>query len=179
MSIEESLDFSKGNLYSPFPIPAYQVLARARKYNAQKVLMALVSHMGYNSRCVWPTYTRIASVAGLGRQSISNGLSDLVEFGFIKIFHYREGKKERSKYYLQGACWNPAYMNSLARQFRVSKARCLACLLYVERSDYGFSGKTKVHYGCGGIVLSVAPRVMPRNQVPYRDIIREDIYPAD
>jgi hypothetical protein len=31
----------KGSLYTPFPVPAYQVLGKAKEYQAQKVLLAL------------------------------------------------------------------------------------------------------------------------------------------
>jgi hypothetical protein len=39
----ESLNLGTGSLYSAFPIPSYQVLAKAKEYNAQRVLMCLVS----------------------------------------------------------------------------------------------------------------------------------------
>ena len=175
MSNEEALNFSSGNLYSPFPIPAYQVLCEAKEYKAQRVLLALVSHMGKNNRCVWPTYNRIMKVSGVrNRTAISKSLTTLVEYGFIKIFHYREGLKERSKYYLQDSCWNPSLMNSQARQYRRASALCLACLLYLERGDYAISGDSRVHYGCGGFVMLVLEREMPRKQIPWRDRIGRD-----
>jgi Helix-turn-helix domain len=168
----DELNFGSGNLYSPFPIPAYQVLGEAKEFNAQRVLLALISHMNKNNRCVWPTYTRIMKVSGVRNKStVSKALTTLVEYGFIKVFHYRDGKKERSKYYLQGSCWNPNFMNSQARQFRRASARCLACLVYLERGDYAFSGDSRIHYGCGGFVMLVLERDMPRKQIPWRDRI--------
>jgi hypothetical protein len=168
----DELNLGSGNLYSPFPIPAYQVLGAANDYNAQRVLLALVSHMNKNNRCVWPTYTRIMKVSGVrNRSTVSKSLTTLVEYGFIKVFHYRDGKKERSKYYLQGSCWNPNFMNSQARQFRRASARCLACLVYLERGDYAFSGDSRIHYGCGGFVMLVLERDIPRKQIPWRDRI--------
>jgi hypothetical protein len=167
---EETLNLGSGNLYSAFPIPAYQVLAKAKKYNAQRVLLCLVSHMGYNNRCVWPSYPTIMAESGVrNRSTLSKAITTLVEFGFIKTFHIREGKKERTKYFLQGSCWNGTYMNETARAYRPVKARCLACLLYLERGDYFFSGDDRVHYNCGGFVMAVAEREMPRNQIPWRD----------
>jgi hypothetical protein len=168
----EELNFGSGNLYSPFPIPAYQVLGEAREYNAQRVLLALVSHMGKNNRCVWPTYGRIMQVSGVrNRSTVSKALTTLVVYGFIKIHHYREGKKERSRYYLQGSCWNSGMMNYQAKQFRRASARCLACLVYLERGEYAISGDSRVHYGCGGFVMLVLERDMPRKQIPWRDRI--------
>ena len=82
-----ALDFGTGNLYSPLPIPAYQVLAKAKEYNAQRVLMCLVSHMGYNNRCVWPSYPTIMFESGVrNRNTVSRSISTLVEFGFVKHF---------------------------------------------------------------------------------------------
>jgi hypothetical protein len=80
----ETSTLPKGSLYTPFPVPAYQVLGRAKQYNAQKVLLALVSYMGKNNNAVFPSYTTIAKAAGLGRNSISEGLKVLHEYGFIK-----------------------------------------------------------------------------------------------
>ncbi len=171
---EEALNLGSGNLYSPHPIPAYDVLAAAREYNAQRVLMSLVNHMGYKNRCVWPSYLTIAAKSGVrNTNTISRSITVLVEFGFVKTYPYREGKKNRVKYYLQGSCWNTSLMNERARQYRPVTARCLACLMYLVRGDYFFSGDDKVHYECGGFVMSVAEREMPRDQIPWRDRIGE------
>jgi hypothetical protein len=168
----DSLNLGSGNLYSAFPIPAYQVLARAKEYNAQRVLMCLVSHMGLNNRCVWPSYKTIKAESGVRNgNTISKAITSLIEFGFIKTFRYREGKNDRVKYYLQGSCWNPSFMNARAKAYRTAVAKCIACLRYLERGDYGFSGDAKVHYGCGGFVMSVVSREMPRKQIPWRDSI--------
>ena len=170
--MENDLNFGSGNLYSPLPIPAYQVLGKAQEYNAQRVLICLISHMGYNNRLVKPSYRTIMAESGVrNTNTVSRSLTVLVDYGFIKIFRFRDGKKDRSHYYLQGACWNSAFMNSIARQFRRATARCLACLMYLERADYGLSGNTKVHYGCGGLVTFVTEREMPRKQIPWRDRI--------
>ena len=103
---EQGPYIKKGGLYSAFPIPAYQVLGKAKEYQAQKVLLCLVSHLGKGSNCVFPSYTTIAKSCGMSRNSISAGLTVLFEYGFIKIFRFREGKKSRSKYYIQNACWD-------------------------------------------------------------------------
>ena len=177
---EKSINFRSGNLYSPFPIPAYQVLARAKEYNAQRVLMCFISHMGFNNRCVWPSYNTIKAESGVrNSNTVSRSITTLVEFGFIKTFHFREGKNDRVRYFIQGSVWNPAFMNSIARSYRKAVARCFACHLYLERGDYGFSGDAKVHYGCGGFVMSVVEREMPRKQIPWRDSIGGDGISAD
>jgi hypothetical protein len=134
---EVSLNLGSGSLYSALPIPAYQVLAKAKEYNAQRVLMCLVSHMGFNNRCVWPSYPTIMAESGVrNRNTVSKAITTLVEFGFVKTFHIREGKRERTKYFLEGSCWNGAFMNERARPYRPAKARCLACLMYLVRGEF-------------------------------------------
>jgi hypothetical protein len=49
MDKENALNLPKGSLYAPLPIPAFQVLARSNNWPAQKVLLALVMHMGKNN----------------------------------------------------------------------------------------------------------------------------------
>ena len=167
---DEELNFGSGNLYSAFPIPAYQVLGKAKEYNAQRVLLALVSHMGYNNRSVWPSYNRIMSVSGVrNRNSVSRSISTLVDFGFVTTFYWREGKKEWAKYYLQDCCWNPSKMNEKARVFRIATDKCLACLLYLEKSEYFVSGEVRVHYRCGGFVIPIVSTPKPAVQEPWRD----------
>jgi hypothetical protein len=167
---EESLNLGTGNLYSAFPIPAYQVLAKAREYNAQRVLLCLISHMGYSNRCVWPSYSTIMSASGVrNRSTLSKAITTLVEFGFVKIFHIREGLRERTKYYLQGSCWNSSLMSERARSFRLATAQCLACLQYLDRGDYFLIEDGLVHYKCGGFGIRVEPRPLPINQLPWRD----------
>ena len=90
----------KGSLYSPFPIPAYQVLGRAGEYQAQKVLLALVSFMGKSNNAVFPSYTTISKSAGMSRNSIRPALDVLHEYGFLKSVKYPVGKQARSKYFI-------------------------------------------------------------------------------
>jgi hypothetical protein len=168
MDKKSALDFGTGKLYSPFPIPAYQVLAQAKQYKAQRVLLALVSHMGRNNRKVFPSYTRIQKCTGLSRKSISEGLITLLGFGFIKVHRHRRGKENRSIYYLQDSCWDTSQMNKESKELREAGFRCYACYVYLDRGDFALSGTTRVHWGCGGIVLPVAKREMPRNQIPRR-----------
>ena len=142
----------KGSLYSPFPIPAYQVLGRAKEFNAQKVLMALVSYMGKSNNVVYPSYTTIAKAAGISRNSINAGLKVLHEYGFIKSVKFPVGIQARSKYFLQPSCWDTGRMNSKAKPFKKVIARCEACNGALDRGDFDFSPNGKVHWGCGGKV---------------------------
>ena len=147
----------KGSLYTPFPVPAYKVLGAAKEWQAQKVLLALVSYMGKSNNCVFPSYTSIAKVAGLSRKSISSGLSVLFEYDFIRSAKYREGKKSRRKYYLQESCWNLNLMSKSVRNVSLKYypliARCLACGEGIGRADFDFGEIGKIHWGCGGFVV--------------------------
>ena len=153
MQDKKPLNLAAGSLYAPLPIPAFQVLARSNNWPAQKVLLALVLHMGKNSNCVFPSYTTIAKSVGIGRNSISAGLTVLYEFGFIKIARFPQGKQWRSKYYLQPACWNSGRMNSKATYMRTKTAVCLDCGELLDRGGYGVGPKGAVHWGCGGTVI--------------------------
>ena len=158
MQEEKPLNLAAGSLYAPLPIPAFQVLANAKEHNAQKVLLALVMHMGRNSNCVWPSYPQMMWVLGIGSTSVRNGLKVLETFGFIKISKWRQGKQERNKYYLQRCCWNSGLMADLAKKYRKKGYRCFACLALVDRGEFGFSDRKRVHFGCGGFVLVIKPR---------------------
>jgi len=153
MDKENALNLPKGSLYAPLPIPAFQVLARSNNWPAQKVLLALVLHMGKNSNCVFPSYGTIARSVGIGRNSISKGLTVLYEFGFIKIARFPQGKQWRSKYYLQPSCWNSGRMNGKATHMRTKTAVCLDCGELIDRGGYGTSPNGAVHWGCGGKVI--------------------------
>ena len=159
------LNLPPGSLYAPLPIPAFQVLSNSTQYVAQKVLLALVMHMGKNNNCVWPSYTQIAQDVGISRNSISKGLTVLYNYGFIRIAKFPEGKQWRSRYYLQDCCWNSGLMKGEAKDYREKKYRCFACLRRLDRGDFGMSGDKRVHYGCGGFVIPAVIR-KPRNN-PY------------
>jgi len=154
----------KGSLYTPFPVPAYQVLGRAKQYNAQKVLLALVSYMGKSSNAVFPSYTTIAKAAGLGRNSISEGLKVLHEYGFIKSVKYPNGIQARKKYFIQFACWDTGRMNEKAQPYKKIVARCFACSKRLSRGEFASSPLGKVHWGCGGFVYSLKDEQKGRNQ---------------
>lgn len=148
----------KGSLYTPFPVPAYQALGRAGEYNAQKVLLALVSFMGKKSNLVYPSYTKIASSAGIGRNSVSAGIKVLLDYEFIKVKKIPNGVEARNKYFLQYSCWNTSFMNSKALTHKKVVARCFACNKLLARGEYAFSPLGKVHWGCGGFVFMLNPK---------------------
>lgn len=169
---EEEFKISRGALWTHFPIPAYQVLGRAQEYNAQRVLLCLVSHLGKGSRVVYPSYDTIARESGVrNRKTINRSLKTLAEFGFIQVYAFREGRKKRARYLIKDCAWMSYKMNHVARRYIKAVGRCLACLRYVQRSDINISGDLKAHYGCGGVVMWVAERELPEKQVPWRDRI--------
>ena len=159
--LENQRSFPKKGLWAALPIPAFQVLARTENWVAQRVLLALVMHMGRDSNCVWPSYTTMQMDTGLGRTSISKGLTVLYEFDFIKIARFRDGKKSRSKYYLQACCWDTSYMSEAAMRFRYKTAVCIECGELLDNGGYGMGRLGAVHWGCGGMVIK-ARRQNPR-----------------
>jgi hypothetical protein len=143
-------------LWSHFPIPAYQVLAAQKQWSAQRLLSCFVSFLGTEGLCVFPSYKTISKRCGLSPNTIRKALNVLEENGFIKTFYFKEGKKDRSKYYLQMCCWDSGQMNKQASASRVPTSKCLDCGALVDRGGYGVSaGLGKIHYGCGGSVVGL------------------------
>jgi hypothetical protein len=151
----EIFTIKPGGMYAPLPIPAYQVLARLGDHQAQKVLMCLVSHLGSNGWGVFPSYSTIAYECGISRNGIKSALDVLEEFGFIKIGKWKEGKKDRNKYYLQLCCWDSGKMNKKALASRTPTNKCLDCGQLMDRGSYGTGVLGKIHYGCGGSVVGL------------------------
>ena len=153
-----------GGLYAPLPIPAYQVLARMKEHQAQRVFVCIVSHLGSNGRESFPSYTTIAREAGVGRNAIRPALDILEEYEFIKIFTFRQGKKDRNKYYIQDAAYNSGLMNKFAKRYRNVSASCRRCGAGMDRGGYGLSPTGPIHFGCGGSVRvwnkSVEPQLV-------------------
>ncbi len=143
-------------LWSHFPIPAYQVLAAQKQWSAQRLLSCFVSFLGTEGLCVFPSYKTISKRCGLSPNTIRKALNVLEENGFIKTFYFKEGKKDRSKYYLQMCCWDSGQMNKQASASRVPTVKCLDCGALMDRGGYGVSaGLGKIHYGCGGSVVGL------------------------
>jgi len=143
-------------LWSHFPIPAYQVLARQKQWQAQRVLTCLVSYLGDSGFAVFPSYDSISDRCGISRNGIRPALDVLVENGFIKIGHWNEGLKERNKYYFQECCWDTSKMNKYAAAYRVPMYKCIDCGKSMDGGGYGKDANArKVHWGCGGTVVSL------------------------
>ena len=64
-------------------------------------------------------------------------------------------------------------MNEKARKFRIARYRCMACLLYLERGNFFFSGEMRVHYNCGGFIVPIKDIKMPEFQEAWRDRVAE------
>jgi DNA-binding Lrp family transcriptional regulator len=152
----EIRDVKIKGLWSHFPIPAYQVLANQKQWSAQRLLSCFVSFLGADGLCVFPSYRTISKRCGLSPNTIRKALDVLEENGFIKIFAFKEGKKDRSKYYLQMCCWDSGLMNKRASASRMPTSKCLDCGALVDRGGYGISEALgKIHYGCGGSVVGL------------------------
>ena len=142
-------------LWSHFPIPAYQVLAEQREWSAQKLLSCFVSFLGSDGLCVYPSYKAISRRCGLSPNTIRKALNVLEENGFIVTFYFREGKKDRNKYYFQESCWDTGKMNKKALASRIPTDKCLDCGKVMDRGGYGNGPLGKIHYGCGGSVVGL------------------------
>ena len=145
-------------LWSHFPIPAYQVLARQKEWQAQKVLVCLTSFLGNDGFCVFPSYRTIANTCGIGENGIRKALNVLEENGFIKVFKYWENSKARNKYYFQESCWDSGKMNAKALAYRTPRFKCLDCKQVFDGGGYGKGPAGKTHFGCGGPVIQLDPK---------------------
>jgi hypothetical protein len=142
-------------LWSHFPIPAYQVLAQKKQWSAQRLLCCFVSYLGDGGFCVWPTYKSISKRCGLTPNTIRKSLDVLEDYGFIKTVYFRDGKKDRNKYYFQESCWDSGKMNKVALAARISTDKCLDCGTVMDRGGYGIGPMGKIHFGCGGSVINI------------------------
>ena len=152
------LRLTQGGLYSPFPIPAYRLLGAADEHVAKDVLTCLISHMGLGNRKVFPSISLIMKEAHRGRSSVIAGIRTLENFGFIKKYQFWEpGKRKRSIYYLQDACWNNDRMNRDALAFAPIVGRC-GCGAAVKLGEVGAGMHTFHHFGCGDVVKLFSTR---------------------
>lgn len=149
---EKVRKINRGGLYGPQPIPAQMVLAHAREFKAQRLLLCLSSYLGdINDRCVFPTYHQIQYRSQLTHTSISKALSVLVDFGFIKVFSYWKNGKKLNKYYFQDACWHNYKMNEVARKYSPDLGIC-DCGKTVKEGEIVFGTSDYHHFDCGGVV---------------------------
>ena len=170
----EILKISHGGLYSPFPIPAYKVLYRMGEHVAKDVLLCLVSHLGQGKKVAYPSYDTIQKETGRGRKSIANGIRVLVALGFIKVFKFRDGKKNRSKYYLQESCWNSDQIYGPGMDYMRICGFCTICKVSVVVSQVSEGIDGFHHLGCGGLVRTrKRERTIPL-LIPIRVLDQED-----
>lgn len=159
---DDNLAINRGGLYSPFPIPAYKILFAAKEHIAKDVLLCLVSHLGKGKNKAFPSISLICKETGRGRNSVIRGIRVLEHFGFVYKFQYWEpGKRKRSIYYLQDACWNNDQMNKEALEFAPVIGRC-GCGEAVRLGEIGLGSTAFHHYGCGDIVHLFSTKKPPK-----------------
>jgi len=151
--LEMPIKVLTGGLYTPWPVPAHQVLVTAKEYIAIDVLICLISHLGLgkNTNCVWPSITTICKYTGRTRKSVVDGTRTLKEYGFIKVFLApTTGKRKQNKYYIQPSCYHFEMMDKKCWEHTRVVGQCKRCDKIVHESEVGVSAA--VHYGCGGQV---------------------------
>lgn len=121
-------------------------------HKAKDVLICIVSHLGMNGTSSYPSYSTIAAEAGMSRNTIRKSLDVLDEYGFIKIAQFRDGKKDRNKYYIQRSAYNSGLMNKYAKRHRGVTAGCRRCGQFFDRGSYGVGPLGATHFSCGGSV---------------------------
>lgn len=89
-----------------------------------------------------------------------------MELGFIKVFTWQEGSKDRNCYYIQEAAYDSGLLNKYAKSFRPSEGACRRCGDSLDKGGFRQSGSGHVHLGCGGSVK--VKGVASRN--PYKHI---------
>jgi hypothetical protein len=122
---QKGIDISKGGLYSPWPIPAAQVLMQNKEWAALRVLTCLITYLGYgkSSSLVWPRIETICNQTGLGKKSVQAGIKALITFGFI-VKHKKPARRfQRNEYEILDACYNFDKMNEYAKSKSSVKAR--------------------------------------------------------
>jgi hypothetical protein len=149
--LEEPIEILTGGLYTPWPVPAHQVLVAAKERLAIDVLSCLISHLGLgkNTNCVWPSITTICRYTGRTRKSVVEGTRTLKEYGFIKVYQAAtNGKRKQNKYYIQPSCYHFEKMNQKCLEYTRVVGQCNRCNKVVHEAEVGVSAP--VHYGCGG-----------------------------
>jgi len=165
----EFQNVSIGGLYSALPIPAYRVLAKDKEFQAQRVLVCLISFQGSAGTKVFPSYDKINESCGIGRNQIRKALTVLEEYGFIKTFKFRrEGNREQNLYYIQECVYKVHLMREEDRGIIKKSHRCLACAQKITKVDFAKGPEGLVHYGCGGYVVSL--RKQPPNKTQNKSL---------
>jgi hypothetical protein len=151
LSDSEKLVITTGGLYSALPIPAYRVLVNAKKHVAKDVLLCIVSHLGYANRGAYPSYSLISKETGRSRSGIRPALDVLEDFGFLKVFKFREGKKDRNIYHVQQACYMTSRMSEKARGHLPNVRFCQECGKGMAMGEFRVIDDYVAHWGCSGM----------------------------
>ena len=146
-------------LWSHLPIPAYKLLGNKKEWNAQRVLVCLVSYLGgLNGFYVWPTYPQIYERSGVTTKKIKEALRVLEDLGLIKVFANRTGTTGRwsnNKYLIKMSCWDVSKMDKLALEWIPKTHKCLDCGELLSKGQFGDAGGAyKPHWSCGGQVIT-------------------------
>ena len=175
--LNEPRNIKKRGLYSPQPLPAQIVLANAKKYAAQRVLLALSSYLGgVDDRSVFPTYLQIKERCGAAPSTISRAIKTLVEMDFIFVLQYWKNGRKHNKYIFKNSCWHFYLMSPHAKQYLPVVGDCF-CGQEVKEGDLLFGNTDYHHYGCGDIVI-VRPsskgykRALAKNRVKAMEAAR-------
>jgi len=146
---DDELKIGNGGLWAAFPIPAYQILVTAEKHAAKDVLLCLISHLGKGNKSSYPSYTTICKEAKKGRETVSQALKDLNDYGFVKTFTWNEGrKKKRNKYYIQQSCYHHSLMNDLALTHLPILRSCPYCRKRLTHAEFAVREGVFTHWGC-------------------------------
>ena len=151
--LEVPIEILTGGLYTPWPVPAHQVLVAAKERLAIDVLCCLISHIGLgkNTNCVWPSITTICKYTGRTRKSVIEGTRALKEYGFVRVYLApTNGKRKQNKYYIQPSCYHFEKMNQKCLEYTKVVGQCKRCNKIVREAEVGVSAP--IHYGCGGQV---------------------------
>lgn len=153
-SLEGPINILNGGLFSPFPIPAYQILIKAKEHSAKNVLLCFVSHLGMakSSNCVWPSITTICKETKHTRTTVVRAYRTLVEFGFVRIGKYKTPHGWGNKYYIQNSCYHFSQMSYKALRYSPIFGYCEACNGFPKDGEVGSGLDAFVHYRCGGNV---------------------------
>ncbi len=157
-----------GSLWAPLPIPACRALTYAGQVKASQLLFAMVLHASGNSPYVFPSRETLIKYSGVGKNSITQSLAVLEQFGFIKIDEVRKGATYRNRYELLRSCWHWDEFNAVASRYKVPKGHCTRCQHWIYANDWYYANqpdgittiRIRVHYECGGRIKDLTRKQM-------------------
>ena len=157
-----------GSLYSALPIPACRALTYAGQVKSSLLLFSMVLHASGRSPYVFPSRETLIKYSGVGKNSISEALAVLVEFGFIKIERIKRGRTYRNQYEILRSCFHWDEFNKVASRYKVPKGHCTRCQYWVYANGWHYEilqdglayVRTRVHNGCGGRIKNLTRKQM-------------------